>query len=188
MKIKKYFLLISFIFFLKIDYIKSQEIDLDEKYITLKDFIILKYDLFLKDNISEVFKGAGVFGVVYQEINYDVKIKDDNTISISIRGVMDKKRYKSKRYYPKLSDCNIIRNRIFTKKYGYSFFKQSLNYSVNEENISSTINNEILNISTLDKKLKKDIIENTFINIEVIHPKEEKNISCSGKLTSQELK
>ena len=45
MKIKKYFLLISFIFFLKIDYIKSQEIDLDEKYITLKDFI-LKYDLF----------------------------------------------------------------------------------------------------------------------------------------------
>ena len=188
MKSKKCFLLISFIFFLKIDYIKSQEIDLDEKYITLKDFIILKYDLFLKDNISEVFKGAGVFGVVYQEINYDVKIKDDNTISISIRGVMDKKRYKSKRYYPKLSDCNIIRNKIFTKKYGYSFFKQSLNYSVNEENISNTINNKILNISALDKKLKKNIIDNTFINIELIHPKTEKNIKCSGRIISTELK
>ena len=188
MKIKNLFFLISFIFFLKIDYIKSQEIDLDKKYISLKDFIILKYDLFLKDNISEVFKGGGVFGIVYEKIHYDVKINDENTIKVSIRGVMNKERYTSKRYYPKLSDCNIIRNRIFTKKYGYSFFKQSLNYSVNEENISSTINNKILNISASDKKLKKNIIDNTVINIELIHPKTEKNIKCSGRIISTELK
>ena len=44
---------------------------------------------------------------------------------------------------------------------------------MNEENISNTINNKILNISALDKKLK-NIIDNTVINIELIHPKTEK--------------
>ena len=37
-------------------------------------------------------------------------------------------------------------------------------------------------------KIKKLIIENTVIKIEIIHPKNEKNISCSGKLISAELK
>ena len=188
MRIKNFFCIIIFIFFLRSDYSKSQEIELDKKYIGLKDFIILKYDLFLKDNISAVFKGGGVFGVVYQEIKYDVKINEKNIIKVSIHGVMDKKRYTSKRYYPKLSDCNIIRNKIFTKKYGYSFLKQSLNYSVTEDSIFNTINNKILNISTLDENLKKNIIENTVINVEVIHPKNEKNIKCSGKIISLELK
>ena len=115
MKIKKLFFLISFIFFLKIDYIKSQEIDLDKKYISLKDFIILKYDLFLKDNISEVFKGAGVFGVVYQEINYDVKVKDDNTINISIRGVMDKKGINLKDTFQNFQIATLLEIRFLQK-------------------------------------------------------------------------
>ena len=40
----------------------------------------------------------------------------------------------------------------------------------------------------LDDNLKKRIIENTVIKIEIIHPKDDKNISCSGKLISAELK
>ena len=175
-------------FFFKINYLKSEEINLENKYIPLKDFIILKYDLFLKDNIPDIFKGAGIFGVLYQEIKYDVKINQKNIIKLSIQGIMDKKRYNSKRYYPKLSDCNVIRNKVFVKKYGYSFFKQSLNYSVNEENLSNVINDKILNISSLGENLKKLIIENTVIKIEIIHPKNEKSISCSGKLISAELK
>ena len=59
---------------------------------------------------------------------------------------------------------------------------------MNEENISSTINNKILNISALDKKLKRKIIDNTVIDIELIHPKTEKNIKCSGRIISTELK
>ena len=100
---------------------------------------------------------------------------------------MDKNRYKSKRYYPKLSDCNQIRNKIFVKKYGYSFFTQKLNNLVNEENISNIVNNEILNISSLNENLKDKILNNNNINIEVVHPKKEKNIICSGKLINPEL-
>ena len=187
-KIKNFIYIICFIFLFKIDYSRSQEINLENKFIPLKDFIILKYDLFLKDNLSSIFQGGGMFGIMYQEIKYDVKINQDNIIELSIRGIMDKKRYTNKRYYPKLSDCNIIRNKVFVKKYGYSFLKQSLNYSVNEESLSSIISDKILNISSLDKDLKKLIIENTIIKIEIIHPKNEKNISCSGKIISAELK
>ncbi len=187
-KFKNIIYVLLFTFFLNVDYLKSKEINLDNKYIPLKDFIILKYDMFLKDNLFSVFEGGGVFGIVYQEIKYDVKINQENIIELSIRGIMDKKRYTSKRYYPKLSDCNIIRNKIFVNKYGYSFFKRSLNYSANEENLSNIINDKILNISSLDENLKKLILENTVIKIKIIHPKNEKNISCSGKLISTELK
>ena len=68
MKIKDFFFIAIFIFFFRTDYLKSQEIDLDNKYIPLKDFIILKYDLFLKENLISVFEGGGMFGVKYQEI------------------------------------------------------------------------------------------------------------------------
>ena len=187
-KIKNFFCIICFIFICKIDYSKAQEINLDNKFIPLKDFIILKYNLFLKDNLSSVFEGGGMFGIMYQEIKYDVKINQNNIIELSIRGIMDKKRYTTKRYYPKLSDCNVIRNKVFVKKYGYSFLKQSLNYSVNEDNLTEVIKDKILNISTLDDNLKKRIIDNTVIKIEIIHPKDDKNISCSGKLISAELK
>ena len=186
-KFKNIIYILLFTFFLNVDYLKSKEISLDDKYIPLRDFIILKFDLFLKHNVSSIFQGGGMFSVAYQEIKYDVKITDENKIKISMKGIMDKSRYTSKRYYPKLSDCNQIRNKIFVKKYGYSFFTQKLNNLVNEENISNIVNNEILNISSLNENLKDKILNNTDINIEVVHPKTEKNIICSGKLISPEL-
>ena len=188
MKFKDYNFIFFFIIILNFNFVKSEEINLEKKFIPLKDFIVLKYDLFLKHNISEIFRGGGFLNVAYQEVNYNVNINEKNTINISITGVMNKERYKVKKYYPKLSDCNQIRNKIFVKKYGYSFFKQTLNYAVNEENLSEVINNEILNISSLDKNLKQSILDNTIIKIKVIHPKKERNINCSGKITSVELK
>ena len=100
---------------------------------------------------------------------------------------MNKKRYSSKKYYPKLSDCNQIRNKIFINKYGYSPFKQSFNNLVNEEILINKINDNILNISILDDDLKSEILDKTKIKINVIHPKTERNISCSGKLIDTKL-
>ncbi len=188
MKLKNFIYIFLLVSFIKINYSKSSEIDLDKNFIPLKDFIVLKYELFLKDNVSDIFKGGGLTQVAYQEIKYNVKVDKENKIIIVIQGIMNKERYKSKKYYPKISDCNQIRNKIFVKKYGYSFFNQNLNYSVNEENLSSVINDKILNISSLNKELKDTILNNTIIKIKVVHPKSEKNISCSGKLISLELK
>ena len=72
-------------------------------------------------------------------------------------------------------------------KYGYSFLRQRFNNLVNEENLENALNQGIFNISSLDKDTKKRLIENMEININVIHPKSEKSLSCGGKITDSEL-
>ena len=186
-KIKKIIYIIFLTFILNLNLALTKEIDLSEKFIPLKDFILLKFDLFLNSNLNNLTSGAGITHVAYQSIEYDVSIDNENKINIKINALMDKTRYKSKKYHPKISDCNQVRNKIFLNKSGYSFFKQSRNNYVSEEKLSLVVNDKILNISLLNKKLKNKILENTMINVNVIHPKSEKNITCSGKLISAEL-
>ena len=69
--------------------VKADNLNLQGKFIPLKDFIILKYELFFKENAKNVFQGGGVFGVAYQDIIYDIKIKNDDSIDISINAIME---------------------------------------------------------------------------------------------------
>ena len=101
---------------------------------------------------------------------------------------MDKKRYSSKRYYPKLRDCVQVRNKLIEDKFGYSFIKQRFNNLVNNETLFNSINQSILNISSLDKELKKEIIENIEVEINILHPQLHKSVSCNGKLIDSLLK
>ena len=71
-----------------------------------------------------------MLGVAYQRIDYDIKINDRDEIIIHLNAIMDKSRYSSKKYHPKLKDCNQVRNKILVNKYGYSFWRQTLNYKV----------------------------------------------------------
>ncbi len=162
--------------------------ELDKNYIPLKDFIFLKYDLFIQKNLINVIKGGGIMGVAYQNINYDLKFKKNNSLIITFNAIMSKKRYKSKKYFPKIKDCNQIRNKIFTNKYGYSLFSQKINNLVNEELISNSITENILNITNLENNLKKEILEKTEIRINIFHPNAQHNLICYGKITDQELK
>lgn len=181
----KFFLLLSFFVNFKLS---ANEINLEKNFIPLKDFIILKYELFFKENAKNVFQGGGMFGVAYQNISYNIKINDNDETNIFINATMDKERYRSKRYYPKLRDCNQVRNKIFMNKYGYSFLTQNLNNLVNEESLANAIDKKILNISSLNDEMKKTLLEKTNIKINILHPREEKNLSCSGSLLSSELK
>ena len=56
-------------------------------------------------------------------MKYDVNIDSENNTIININAIMDKNRYlKKKKYKQKITDCNIIRNKIFAKqkeKYKY---------------------------------------------------------------------
>ena len=184
MKFKFYLLLLIFVNF----ELSANDLNLKKNFIPLKDFIILKYELFFKENVKNIFQGGGVFGVAYQNINYDIKINDNDEINIFINAIMDKKRYRSKRYYPKLRDCNQIRNKIFMNKYGYSFLTQNFNNLVNEESLANAIDKKILNISSLNNEMKQTLLAKTNIKINILHPRKEKNLSCSGKLLSSELR
>ena len=168
--------------------VNSNEINLEKKFPSLKDFLILKFDLYFKENISRVYKGGGFTSVAYQKIDYEIKINNDDEIKILLNAVMDKKRYSSKKYYPKLKDCIQIRNKILLNKSGYSFIKQEFNNLVSNENLSKSINEKVLNISSLNDDLRLKILEKTVVKINVIHPKLGKNKSCSGRLTDTLLK
>tara|TARA_B100001564_G_scaffold356450_1_gene370650 strand:- start:1561 stop:2136 length:576 start_codon:yes stop_codon:yes gene_type:complete len=188
MKFRNVLFSIFFVCCFNNEILKADKVDLDNKFIPLKDFILLKFDLFLKNNIKNLMQGGGITGIAYQNVDYEVKFNQKNMVEISMRGVMNKKRYTSKKYIPKLSDCNQMRNKIFVNKYGYSFFNRSLNNMVNEEVLSNIVNKRILNISILDQNLKKDLLNSTKIKIEVVHPKTEYSLNCSGKLINTELK
>ena len=184
MKIKYFFFIIIFISFINVH---AKTDTLDNKFLPLKDFIILKFDLFIQKNIRNLVQGGGVAAVSYQSVNYNVNMVKNNDIFISIDAIMNKKRYTSKKYYPKIKDCNQIRNKIFVNKYGYSTFKQKFNNLVNEDILINKINDNILNISLLNDDSKNKILNKTRIKINIIHPTIERNISCSGKLVDTKL-
>ena len=185
MKIRKFIIII---FFLNISLnLYANNSELNKKFLPLKDFLILKFDLFFKDSIDNVFRGGGVMGIAYQEIDYGITFNDNDEINIVINAIMNKERYSSKRYYPKLKDCNQVRNKLIVNRYGYSFLKQKFNNLVNTENLSNSINEKVLNISSIDHNLKKKILEKIEIKINIIHPKLEKNISCGGKVIDAKL-
>ena len=180
----KFFLVLFYIFCSKSF---ASDLKLQKQFIPLKDFIILKYDLFFKENAQNIFKGGGIFGIAYQNVSYDIKINEDESINININAIMDKERYRSKRYFPKLRDCNQVRNKIFMNKYGYSFLTQNYNNLVNEDSLANAINNKILNISVLSDEMKANLLKKTKIKINIVHPRSEKNLSCSGDLLASEL-
>ncbi len=186
MKIKK-LLLISFFTFLTFNSF-AQTSSLNGKFVPLKDFLILKFDLFIKENIKNIFQGGGMTHIAYQKIKYDITINDKDEITILIDAIMNKKRYSTKRYYPKLKDCIQVRNKLITNKFGYSFLKQSFNNLVNTETLSSKISENILNVSSLNQDQKRKITNEANININILHPKSEKSISCDGKLTEPLLR
>ena len=93
-----------------------------------------------------------------------------------------------KRYYPKLRDCVQVRNKLIEDKFGYSFIKQRFNNLVNNETLFNSINRSILNISSLDNGLKKEIIDNIEVEINILHPQLDRSISCEGKLIDSLLK
>ena len=81
MRIYKIFTIIFFLYF---NNIKANEYSLDKNFISLKDFVILKFEIHLQQNLPRIFKGGGVMNVKYQKINYDLKIdKDDNILILA---------------------------------------------------------------------------------------------------------
>ena len=100
---------------------------------------------------------------------------------------MDKKRYSEKKYKPKLSDCNILRNILLFGKYGYNMIFQKRNKYLTNEDMEEIFVSRFLNNLSLSDKEKNYILQNTFAKVEIIDPVRGNNIFCKGKI-SQELR
>ncbi len=103
----------------------AQKIDLSNVNISVRDLILLKYDLFFLKNKQRLVTSQVVRLMVdYQYVNFNLEVDEDNKFVLRITAVMNKQRYKQKRYYPKNSDCNIVRNKLFLNKYGIFFLEK----------------------------------------------------------------
>ena len=178
-------LLLSLIFFfIFTTNIYSQKIDLSKINISVKDFILLKYDLFFLKNKYRLATNQTLRLMVdYQSMNFNLIVDDQNVFKLKIIAVMNKSRYQKKRYYPKNTDCNIVRNKLFLDKYGYTFWKRKPSYAFDEEDLQNVLINEIYGSENLSEKIMKELIDQTMIEIDIIHPRIDKSIKCSGKIT-----
>ena len=154
--------------------------------ITSMDFLMMKFDNFFIKNQHKIL-GNNPLAIHYESVNYYVFYEEGKNIEIILEATMNKRRYKNKKYFPKLVDCNIVRNRIFYNKYGYTAFKRKKNYVLDEDIMRNVLKKTIYNIENLDDELADFLINKTKIKVEIIHPNRSKNRLCSGNITDLEL-
>jgi len=147
------------------------------------DFILLKIESRIIQRHSLLRSQAVAMRVQYQtiisEINY---IEEDSKIIISITGVMDKERYKKKKYRPKISDCNILRNILLYGKYGYNLVLQKRNKYLTITDMENIFMSRFLNNLSLSADEKNYIIKNTLTHVEIIDPVRGNDIFCKGNV------
>ena len=180
---------IVLIFFTISSSVKS-EISLLNQKVSVVDMILLKYEIFLTKNFSRLYKGGGTPQtiILYQYIDSTVKYTEEKDFFVNIYAYMDRNRYTiKKKYNPKISDCNAVRNKIFLNKIGYNFLTQKKNNFVSESAITNVISNRILSLSGLSVEDKERLINNTQIEIEIVHPNKFSSIKCRGRINQVEL-
>ena len=184
---KKIVLFSILVFFSSIQY--TQANNLRDVKPTIKDLILMKYEIFFLKNQSRVINSRKVGLMVrYQSINYEIKIDDDSNTKVIINSIMDKNRYlKKKKYKPKITDCNIVRNKIVTDKLGYNPLTLKQNYSVTEDILFEYIKNNIFNFQNLKEDEIERLIDKTSVIVNIIHPISKFNLTCSGKLSDAQL-
>ena len=178
---KKIFLILILITFSKISLASSIFDDLKHtKKTSYLDFVILKLE-------NRLIQRHGLLGtqfialrIQYESVGSQVDFsEEENKIFISIIGVMDKKRYKEKKYKPKISDCNIIRNILLYGKYGYNMVFQKRNIFLTNTDMEEIFISRFLNNLTLSDKEKEFILENTYAKVQIIDPIRGYNITGS---------
>ena len=156
----------------------------ESKKTSYLDFILLKIEQRLVQRHGLLGAQPMALRVQYQSVGSQVDfVEKKSNIIISIIGVMDKKRYSDKKYKPKLSDCNILRNILLYGKYGYNLIFQKRNQFLTESHMQDIFVSRFLNNLTLSEKEKEDILNNTIAKVQIIDPVRGNDIFCTGKIT-----
>jgi len=123
---KKIILTIIFLLFTQTTLAASIFDDLKKsKKTSYLDFILLKIEQRLTQRHGLLGAQPMALRIQYQSIGSQVEfIEKESKIIISIIGVMSKSRYSQKKYIPKISDCNVLRNILLYGKYGYNLIFQ----------------------------------------------------------------
>ena len=157
----------------------------EDKKTSYLDFILLKIENRLVQRHGLLGAQPMALRIQYQSVGSHVDfLEKESKIVISIMGVMDKKRYSQKKYKPKISDCNILRNILLYGKYGYNLLFQKRNAYLTNADMREIFVSRFLNNLTLSEKEKNYIVDNTLAKVQVIDPVRGNDIFCDGKITS----
>ena len=148
------------------------------------DFILLKIEQRLIQRHGLLSAQPVALRVQYQSVGSQVEfIEKDSKIIISIIGVMSKNRYSQKKYIPKISDCNILRNILLYGKYGYNFIFQKRNNFLTTAHMEEIFLSRFLNNLSLSDKEKNYILDNTLARVQVIDTVRGNDMFCTGKIS-----
>ena len=157
--------------------------DLKKNKTSYLDFILLKIEQRLIQRHGLLGAQPMALRIQYQSVGSQVVFSEkESKITISIIGVMDKERYSQKKYIPKISDCNILRNILLYGKYGYNIIFQKRNIYLTNADMEEIFLSRFLHNLSLSEKEKKYIVNNTLAKVQVIDPVRGNDIFCVGKI------
>ena len=156
-----------------------------EKKTSYLDFVLLKIENRLIQRHTLLGPQYFAVRIQYQNLGSEISFDEKKSkITISITGVMDKRRYTKKKYKPKISDCNILRNILLYGKHGYTTITQKRNKYLTNDEMSDIFISRFLNNLTLSDKEKEFILENTYAKVQIIDPIRGNDFSCGGKIAA----
>ena len=180
---KKIILFLIFFLFTNVSLASSFKDLKENKKISYLDFILLKIEQRLIQRHGVLGAQPTPFRVQYQSIGSEVDfLESKSQISINIIGTMDKNRYTKKKYIPKISDCNILRNLLLYGKYGYSFLFQKRNKFLTKADMEDIFISRFLNNLSLSEEDKNFILDNTIVQVQIIDPVRGRDVACTGKV------
>ena len=163
--------------------------NLEDKKVPYLDFFLLKFENKIIRRSQYLRTQLFATRVQYSSIVIVVDFDDKRErIITEIYAIMDKIRYTKKKYIPKISDCNQVRNLIFYRKHGYKFFTQKRDPALSTELMIDTFKEIFFdNISFSDKEIDF-LLDKMFVDVTILHPVNKKELSCNGKVNDYELK
>jgi hypothetical protein len=190
-KFKLFLYLILFnLFFIGLNAANNDLEKIISKNVSYLDFLLFKLENKIDSHAVRLrSEGFFVSRLQYEKIISKVTyLKKEEKIKIDIVGVLNKKRYKDKKYTPKDIDCNIFRNIILYNKYGYNIFSGKKNKYLSEDMMNKILNEQFFNNLTISKENINKLINSINLNINIVHPKDSKSIKCSGSVMGDLVK
>ena len=162
---------------------------LENKKVSYLDFFLLKFENTLNERAQILRRQMVITRVQYSNIGTNVNFDNNKEeILINIYAIMDKNRYKKKKYKQKMSDCNQVRNLIFYQKHGYKFFTQKRDPALSQEIMIDIFKGVFFENISLSEKEMNFLLDKMFINVTILHPIMKRELSCFGKVNDYELK
>ena len=181
---KKIILVIPILFFFQTASADSEFDKLkNNQSVSYLDFILLKIEGRLVQRHTLLGPQMMPVRIQFQHVGSQVDFNEkESKIIVSIRGVMDKSRYSKKKYIPKITDCNILRNVLLYGKQGYNMFTKKRNSYLTNTDMEEIFNSTYLNNLSITEKQKNFITRNTFARVEIIDPVRGNDIFCTGNI------